>query len=97
MSNLTPTVQDRIIATIKTGVPALWGLAIVWLIGRFPVVQDILVWLTSVIGLDAATVIQLVLTAAVIALYYWLASKIGARFPRVQRWLLGSSLIPTYK
>lgn len=89
-------VNDRIVALIRTLVPALYGVGIAWLIGRFPAVQDSLAWLTSVVGVDVTAAISLALTALVIAGYYWGARKLGARFPALERWLLGSAAIPTY-
>jgi hypothetical protein len=90
------TVSDRIAALIRTIVPALYGVAITFLIGRFPVIQDGLHWLSTTLGTDASAAIQLFITALVIAGYYWVARKLGARFPVLEKWLLGSSLIPTY-
>jgi hypothetical protein len=90
------TVSDRIAALIRTLVPALYGVAITFLVGRFPAIQDGLHWLSSTLGTDASAAIQLFITALVIAGYYWAARKLGARFPILEKWLLGSSLIPTY-
>lgn len=89
-------VSDRIAALIRTLVPALYGVGITWLIGRFPVVQDGLAWLSETLGTDVSAAISLVLTAGVIAGYYAVARKLGARFPALERWLLGSSLVPSY-
>lgn len=89
-------VSDRIVALIRTLVPALYGVAITWLVGRFPAVQDALAWLTETLGVDATAAISLVLTAGVIAGYYWVARKLGARFPALEKWLLGSSAVPSY-
>jgi len=90
------TVSDRIAALIRTLVPALYGVAITFLVGRFPAVQDALTWLSHTLGTDASAAIQLTLTALIIAGYYWIARKLGARFPVLEKWLLGSSLVPTY-
>ncbi len=89
-------VSDRIVALIRTLVPALYGVAITWLIGRFPAVQDVIAWLTDVVGVDVTAAISLALTALVIAGYYWIARKLGARFPALEKWLLGSSAVPSY-
>lgn len=91
------TVQDRITALIRTLVPALYGVGITWLIGRFPAVQDVLAWLSATVGVDVSALISLALTALVIAGYYWLARTLGARFPALEKWLLGRSAIPVYK
>lgn len=90
------TNQDRIIALIRTLVPALYGVALAWVIGRFEWVQEALDWLTVQLGADVSALIQGVLVAAVIAGYYWVARKLGARFPWLERWLLGRALIPVY-
>lgn len=89
-------LSDRFVATLRTLVPALWGVIITWLVGRFPAVQDALVWLSETLGYDVAALIGLVLTAGVIAGYYWLARKLGDRFPALERWLVGSSAVPSY-
>lgn len=90
------TISDRIAALIRTLVPALYGVAITWLIGRIPAVGDALHWLSKTVGTDVSAAISLALTALVIAGYYWIARKLGAKFPVLEKWLLGSSLIPTY-
>lgn len=90
------TTNDRITALIRTLVPALYGVALTWIIGRFPAVQDILAWLSSTLGVDATAAIGLILTAGVIAGYYWVARKLGARFPAIEKFLLGRSAVPIY-
>lgn len=90
-------VSDRITALIRTLVPALYGVALAWLVGRFPVVQDALAWLTDTVGVDVTAGIGLFLTAVTIAGYYWVARKLGARFPTIEKFLLGRSAIPIYK
>lgn len=90
------TINDRIISTIRTLVPALWGVAIAWIITRIPAVQDVLTWLSDTLGTDATNAIGWLLTALVIAGYYWLARKLTARFPALEKILIGSSLVPTY-
>lgn len=91
------TISDRIAALIRTLVPALYGVFLSWLVGRVPTVQDALAWLSETLGTDVSTAIALALTALVIAGYYWVARKLGARWPALERWLLGSSLVPTYR
>jgi hypothetical protein len=90
-------VSDRFVAVLRTLVPALYGVAIAWLIGRFPAVQEILAWLTETLGVDVTAAIGLALTAGVIAGYYWVARKLGDRFPALEKWLVGSSATPTYR
>lgn len=90
------TINDRIVATIRTLVPALYGVGIAWLIRQIPAVADGLAWLSTQLGTDVTVLLQGILTAAVIAGYYWCARAAGARFPALERWLLGRSLTPTY-
>lgn len=90
------TVSDRIAALIRTLVPALYGAAITWLVGRIPAVGDVFHWLTTQLGTDVSAAISLALTALVIAGYYWVARKLGTKIPALEKWLLGSSLVPTY-
>lgn len=90
------TISDRIVATIRTGVPALIGLLIARLIAAVPQVADVIAWLDVQVGGSTTVILGAIATAAVIAGYYWLARKVGDRWPFVQRWLLGSSKIPTY-
>lgn len=91
------TPNDRITALIRTLVPALYGVGLTWLIGRFPAVQDSLAWLSATVGVDASAAISLAVTAGVIAGYYWLARKLGNRFPTLEKFLLGRSAVPVYK
>jgi len=90
------TISDRIAALIRTLVPALYGVGITFLVGRFPAIRDGLHWLSTTLGTDASAAIQLTVTALVIAGYYAAARALGAKFPALEKWLLGSSLIPTY-
>lgn len=88
---------DRIVATIKTAVPALWGIFLAWAIAQIPPIGEALEWLTAQAGTDVSTIIEWLLTVSVIAAFYWLAAKVGARWPHIQKWLLGSSLVPEYR
>lgn len=93
-------INDRIIATIRTGVPALVGLLIATLIAKIPAVATVIAWIdaelsTVTAGVPIVTILGLAATAAVIAGYYYLARVLGARWPWVEKWLLGSSLVPT--
>lgn len=90
------TISDRIVATIRTAVPALVGLILARLIAAIPAVGDALVWIGAQIGTPVEGLVSLLATAAVITAYYWLARRLGDRWPWVERWLLGSSLVPVY-
>ena len=90
------TINDRIIATIRTGVPALWGMFWAWLIAQIPAVADVLAWLSEWAGEDVYRLIELALTGLVIAGYYFVARWAGERWPWLERWLVGRSLVPVY-
>ena len=94
-------MNDRIISTIRTLVPSLYGLALAWALKQWPVVQDALDWLSDQFGADVQAVIGLALTAAVIAGYYWAIRTIAERFPSARQWIerfgLGSAKTPTYE
>lgn len=94
-------LSDRIVATIRTGVPALVGLILATLIAKIPAVAEVIAWIDTNLaeltgGVPITTLLQLVATAAVISLYYFLARKAGDRWPQMERWLLGSSRTPVY-
>lgn len=89
-------IRERFAALIRTIVPALYGVGISWLVSRFPAVQDGLDWLSTTVGTDVSAAISLAVTALVIGAYYWVARKLGARFPVLEAWLLGSALVPIY-
>ncbi len=89
-------IRERFAALIRTIVPALYGVGISWLVSRFPAVQDALDWLSETVGADVSAAISLAVTALVIGAYYWAARKLGAKFPALEKWLLGSSLVPVY-
>jgi hypothetical protein len=95
------TINDKLIGLIRTGVPALIGSAIAWLIAQIPAVNDIIVSIDAVLagadfGVTVLGLLQVLSVALVIAGYYWLARTLGARFPWLEKWLLGRSVIPTY-
>lgn len=101
--NLTVNMNDRIIAYIRTGTPAAVGAFLTWLISRIPAVADWLVILDGQLadlfgGLDVT--VSGLLTAIVFGLvttgYYAAARWLGAKFPAVEKWLLGRSAIPVY-
>lgn len=92
-------LNDRIVATIRTGVPALVGLILATLISKIPAVADAIVFIDTNLslvtgGVPVAQLLGLAATAAVIAGYYWVVRKLGDRWPLVEKYLLGSELIP---
>jgi uncharacterized membrane-anchored protein len=95
------SISDRIVATIRTGVPTLVGLILAWLITKIPAVADILAFIDTNLaavtgGVPVATVLGLAATAGIVSLYYYLARLAGSRWPAVEKWLLGQSLVPVY-
>jgi len=96
------TVNDKLLAVIRTGVPAAIGALLAWLIGRIPAVADVIAGVDgflSTSGFGGVTVLgllQAVVLGLVIAAYYWAARELGARFPALEKWLLGSSVVPDY-
>lgn len=86
---------------IRTYVPLAIGAILGWAIVQFTVVADAIAWLNAQIpvifpGTDWRELLDAAAIAAVTALYYWGARKIGARWPKVEKWLLGSSATPVY-
>ncbi len=98
------TRQAIIIATIRTAIPAAIGWLLAWLIGRVPVVADIIATVDSTLaaaapgvpGLTVAALLNAAAIGAVVALYYWAARILGRRWPIVETFLLGSSQQPVY-
>lgn len=89
------TRQDLILATIRTAVPAAVGWALAWLISRIPAVADFIALVDGVLAQSAPGYsVTILLTAAAIGLvtaaYYWVVRELGARWPIVERFLLGS-------
>jgi hypothetical protein len=96
------TRQDRIVALIRTGVPALVGTFLAFLVARIPAVATWIAWgdaqlaAWGLAGVSVQVVLSAVAVAAVIAGYYWLSRLIGSRWPAAEKWLLGSSAVPSY-
>lgn len=95
------TRQDLIIATIRTAVPGALGWLLAQLVALIPAVADVLAYVDGVlaatgIGATAAKLLEAAAIAGAIAAYYWVARKLGARFPVLERWLLGRSATPLY-
>lgn len=97
---MNPTRQDLILATIRTAIPGAVGWGLAWLIARIPAVADIIatidgVLATSAPGFTVVAILNLIAIGVVVGAYYWIARKLGARWPIVERFLLGSSKAPT--
>lgn len=96
----TPIPSDRT-AYIRTYVPLGVGAILGWAIVQFTIVRDAIAWLdtnfaTYVPGTNWRELLDAAAIAAVTALYYWGARQIGKKYPNVEKWLLGSSAVPTY-
>lgn len=94
-----PTIDPR--SYIRTYVPILVGAILGWAITQFTAVANAIAWLDAQLpsifpGTDWRDLLNAAAIAAVTALYYWGARKIGAKFPNVEKWLLGSSAVPNY-
>lgn len=87
------TNNDKILGTIRTGVPALVGTVLAWLIGRIPAVNDVIVWLGENAGIEVQALLSGVATAGVIALYYWAVRELAERWPALEAFL-GSKKAP---
>lgn len=97
--SLTP--NDRAVATIRTAVPGAVGYLIATLVASVPAVGDGIAWfdenLSAILfGAPLLTVLQSAAVGAAIAAYYWVARWVGARYPWVEAFLLGSSKTPVY-
>lgn len=79
-------MNDKVTAYIRTYAPILVGGLIAWL-ATFEVVVDS--------QTQAALVV--LLTAIIQGLYYALARLIGSKYPKIERFLLGSSKTPNYE
>jgi hypothetical protein len=89
------TRQDLILATIRTAVPAAVAWMLAQLIALIPAVADVIAAADDILTVSApGWTVQLLLTGAAIGLvggaYYWVVRKLGARWPIVERFLLGS-------
>lgn len=78
----------------RTAFPIIAGFLITWLLSTFSPLD---VWLQR---LGAFGVTQDTITAAIVALlayaYHYAAIKLGARWPWIEKLMLGSSLVPVY-
>lgn len=86
---------------LRTNVPIAIGAIIGWLITQYTIVANAVAWLDAQIpaifpGTDWRELLNAAAIAAVTALYYWGASKLGQKWPKLEKWLLGSSAVPQY-
>lgn len=85
-------------AYIRTYVPLIVGSILGWLLASYTWLSDALAVVAAILppGTDWRQLLNAAAIAAVTALYYWGARKIGQRWPAVEKWLLGSSATPNY-
>lgn len=98
MNILFPPIRDRALAYIRTYVPVALGSIISWALLTFSWLGDFLKSAATYLPPDMSprVLLNAAATAAVIALYYWGARQAGKRWPKAEKWLLGSSAVPTY-
>ncbi|TFD41765.1 hypothetical protein E3T37_03680 [Cryobacterium sp. TMT2-10] len=96
MTDLFPPIRDRAIAYIRTYTPILIGSILAYLLAHFTIAATVLAQAQVVFGPSVKDILAAAATAAVIALYYWGARQLGKRWPKAEKWLLGSSAVPTY-
>ncbi|WP_179210864.1 hypothetical protein [Cellulomonas iranensis] len=98
LSTTTPSgeLSERVVSTLRTAVPALWGSAVAWLLARLVGVlpPDVADPLAAALGSDV--VVALVVAVAIAAWYaVWRFAE-----PHVPTWLvrvvLGSARTPAY-
>ena len=94
-----PTIDPR--SYIRTYVPLAVGALLGFLITRFEAVANAIAWADARLpiifpGFDWRDLLNAAAIAAVTALYYWGARQLGKRWPKLEKWLLGSSAVPNY-
>ncbi|KKI18703.1 MULTISPECIES: hypothetical protein [unclassified Leucobacter] len=93
--------KDKAAGLIRTFTPALVGVLLARLIAAVPTVAAAIAWLDGIfaeagmVGVSVLVIVQSVVTAGVITLYYWLVRRFGDRWPKLE-WLLGSPRTPSY-
>lgn len=90
------TINDRITALIRTVVPYLWAAALTWLFARFPFVESMVATVSDWADQDVTAALGLLFVGLVLTGYYSLARWAGARWPWLEAWLVGRSVVPVY-
>lgn len=98
LSTTTPSgeLSDRVVATLRTAVPALWGTVVAWLLARLVGVlpPDVADPLAAALGSDVVVALVVaVVIAAWYALWRWAEPHVPAWLVRV---VLGSARTPAY-
>jgi hypothetical protein len=93
------TRQDLILATIRTGVPAAVGWLLAQLITLIPVIGNGIAAIDRILaqsapGFTVSYILEATAIGLVVAGYYFAVRKLGARWPLVERFLLGSAKQP---
>ncbi|TDP97635.1 hypothetical protein [Labedaea rhizosphaerae] len=83
------TLNDKVVAWLRTVWPIAWAALIAWLVTRIPVLAPVAGWLDGL----GDQVLTLVIGAAVYPLLRWLESKVPSWLSRI---LMGSAKQPTY-
>ncbi|WP_205601444.1 hypothetical protein [Cellulomonas iranensis] len=98
LSSTTPSgeLSDRVVATLRTAVPALWGTVVAWLLARLVGVlpPDVADPLAAALGSDVVVALVVaVFIAAWYAVWRWAEPHVPAWLVRV---VLGSARTPAY-
>lgn len=97
MSN-TPLPSVDPLGYIRTYVMLAIGSLLGYLIATYTWVANLVAFLDSTLPaeLNVEKLLNVIVIAAVTALYYWVARQLGRRWPAAEKWLLGSSAKPAY-
>ncbi len=88
---MTDTISDRVVARLRTFVPAVWGSALAWILVHATWLPEPI---TDFLQEDVVTVL---FTGLVILGWYWLWQRIEPHLPPwLTRLLMGSNQTPTY-
>lgn len=91
------------IQSVRTFVAALVAVLIVRLVAAVPAIAAVIVWADGLFaeagyaGISALALVQAAITAAAILLYQKIAQWLGDRWPKIEKWMLGSDARPHYE
>ncbi len=91
------------IQSTRTFIAALVAVLVVRLVALVPAIAETLAWVDDIFaeagygGLSALALVQAAITAAAILLYQKIAQWLGDRWPKIEKWMLGSDARPHYE